>query len=128
MFRCRIDDTGVEFNSLSELAKFLGVSVAWVSFQAKYHKNAASHFQCKELDITILPKVVKKRTYSPAQKAQKKEYYEAHKDQIKQRVICWRQNNPDKVRAYKENWRHANQEWYNAYYREKRRKAREAKQ
>ena len=128
MFRCKIDDTGVEFNSFSELAKFLGVSVSWISWRAKFRPNTSTHFQCKELGITILPKVVKKRTYSPEQKAQQKEYYEANKDHINQQVRRWRQNNPDKVRAYKENWRRANQEWYNAYYREKRRKAKEANQ
>lgn len=123
MFRCRIDDTGVEFDSLSALAKFLGCSVAWVSWQMNKHPDKSDHFYCKEYSITILPKIKRKRIrkYDPVKA---KQYHDTHKEQARQ----WRQNNKDKVKAYKEKWRKAHKEWFNAYYREKRRIAREAKQ
>lgn len=52
IIRVRIDDTGVEFNNLTELAKFLGVSVSWISWLAQ-HSNER-HFICKGYGITIL--------------------------------------------------------------------------
>lgn len=60
MPQVRIDDTGVEFNTFKELAKFLGVSVSWVSWLARNCNDTKNHFICKELGITILkPKCCK---------------------------------------------------------------------
>lgn len=54
MTRCRIDDTGVEFNTFKELADFLGVSTSWVSLLARTRNDKKNHFICRELGITIL--------------------------------------------------------------------------
>ena len=123
MITCRIDDTGVEFDSLSELAKFIGVSVQRVAWKAKYQKDEPNHFVCSGYSITIVHyKSPRKRVrkYNPEYFRQ---YYATHKEQARQ----WRINNPDKVKAYKKKWNSTHREYYNNYYREQRRKRREQK-
>lgn len=123
MFRCRIDDTGIEFKSLKDLARFLDCSVSWVSWKMNTRPDKrANHFYCREYSITILPKIKRKRIrkYDPVKA---KIYHDAHKAEAR----VWRQRNKDKVLAYKKKWNAKHQDWYNAYYRERRRIAREAK-
>lgn len=120
MFRCRIDDTGVEFNSLSALARFLQCSVSWVSWRMKWRPDGKKHFMCREYGITILPPVQKERVYK-YDPEYARNYYATHKEQARQ----WRIDNKERVKQHNEKWRRAHQEWYNAYYREQRRKKKE---
>ena len=54
MIKLKIDDTGVIFNSMKELAKFLGCSYQNVQQCKDYKSDKHNHFWCRDYGITIL--------------------------------------------------------------------------
>lgn len=71
MFTCKIDDTpdGAIFNSLQEIANFLGVTKQYVTNCKKFNSDKDNHFLCRGYPITILsrlstkPEAIRHRKY-----------------------------------------------------------------
>lgn len=71
MFTCKIDDTpdGAIFNSLQEIANFLGVTKQYVTYCKKFYSDKDNHFWCRGYPITILsrlstkPEAIRRRKY-----------------------------------------------------------------
>ena len=121
MIICKIDDTGVEFNSLTELAKFLGISTQRAAWKAKYRQDQPNHFWCREYGITILYYHSQRKRIHRYDPEKARQYYESHKEQIRE----WRNNNKEKIKESKKRWNAAHKEYYNNYYKEQRRKRKE---
>lgn len=122
MKRLRIDDTGIEFNSITELCEFLKCVPSNIWWWQKHHSDSKDHFICGEYGITILEHNRPDYYKSDKYKATRKRYYENNKKRLLDATKEWRTNHKDKVKFYKEKWRKEHQEWYNAYYREQRKK------
>ena len=120
MWVATIDDTGVSFRSLSELARFLGCARSNINWYMN-HTKEKNHFYYQDLGITLQ----KHGTNLELRKARSREYYYAHKEHCKELCIAWGKANPDKVKAYKKKWNAENREYYNEYYKAQRRKRKE---
>ena len=59
MFTCKIDDTpdGAIFNSLQEIADFLGVTKQYVTNCKRLNSDKDNHFWCRGYPITILSRL-----------------------------------------------------------------------
>lgn len=120
MWVATIDDTGVSFRSLSELARFLGCARSNINWYMN-HTKKKNHFYYQDIRITIK----KHKLDMERHRARSREYYQTHKAQQLATIKLWRAKNKDKVDGYREKWRIEHKEWFNAYYREQRRKRKE---
>lgn len=128
MLSFRIDDTGDEiFESQTELAEFLGCATSNISWHRQHKSDSRNHFYCCDYGITIIRR--KRVPYYKTErgKERRRRYYQEHKEYYLEKFKQWRKNNRDKVYESRDRWRKAHQEWYNAYYREQRRKKKELK-
>lgn len=120
MWVATIDDTGVSFRGLSELARFLGCARSNINWYMN-HTKKKNHFYYQDIGITIK----KHKLDMERRRARSREYYQTHKAQQLATIKLWRAKNKDKVDGYREKWRIEHKEWFNAYYREQRRKRKE---
>lgn len=117
MWIATIDDTGVSFPNLVELARFFGCAPSTINWYIK-HTKKRNHFYYRDVGITLKKHGINVQK----RKESSKEYYRTHKEHCKALCKAWSQANKDKVKAYKKKWNSANRAYYNEYYKEQRRK------
>lgn len=118
MYRFKIDDTGVEFNSMNELSVFLNCTPQNVWWWRKKHSDTENHFMYQEYGITILESRRPDWHKSEKSKAQRKRYYKTHKEYFCKYQKQWKKAHPEKIKEYSKREHIKHREWYNAYYRE----------
>ena len=117
MWTATIDDTGVSFPNLVELAKFLGCARSNINWWINQTKRK-NHFYYHDIGITL----TKHQRDLEQRKATQRNYYYSHKEYCKSLCKAWAQAHKDKVKAYKKKWNIAHRDYYNEYYKEQRRK------
>ena len=110
MWIATIDDTGVSFTGLTELARFFGCVPSNIDWYRKKSSNK-NHFYYHDIGITLKKHKPKNRNIKY------KEYYRTHKDACLRATKKWGEKNKEKLREYREKWRKNHKDWYNAYYR-----------
>lgn len=118
----KIDNTDIILDSATKLAKFIGCVPSNITWHIQYKSDKKNHFRCAGYEITILEAHRPDYHKSLKRKETRHRYYENHKEYCKSKTKEWCIENKDRVKEYKEKWRKANQEWYNAYYREYRKR------
>lgn len=118
----RVDQTGEEFTSFTQLAKFIGCAPSNITWHYQKNSDEDNHFIIGDYSITIL----KQSSVDLEKRKQKqKRYYALHRDYYLKAAQEWRKNNKERFKVNKERWRQNNKEWFNAYYREYRKKKKE---
>lgn len=126
MLAFRIDDTGdAIFESQTELAEFLGCAISNINWHRKHSSDSKNHFYCCGYGINIVRRKVVPFHKTEKGKARQKKYYAEHREYYLKKAKQWRKTHHEKVMEAKEKWRKEHKEWYNAYYREQRKKKKE---